>query len=111
MPADTEARISRYAELIGTAVVAGYRDEQKRQVLDDTSQRSLLIDALLEGGVSDNVILGEVAGNLRLPKDGPFVVIAAKVCCDGVEPLPLIGPKLSSLDVYSAWQLLPEWQG
>ena len=88
MPADTEARISGFAELIGTAVVAGYRDEQKRQVLDDTSQRSLLIDALLEGRVRDNFILGEVAGNLRLPKNGPFVVIAAKVRCDGVEPLP-----------------------
>jgi GAF domain-containing protein len=31
MPADTEARISGFAELIGTALVAGYRDEQKRQ--------------------------------------------------------------------------------
>src|SRR6185312_16848697 len=28
MPADTEARISRFAELIATAVVAGHRDEQ-----------------------------------------------------------------------------------
>ena len=48
MPAYTEAGISRFAELIGTAVVAGYRDEQRRQMLDDTSRRSLLIDALLE---------------------------------------------------------------
>ena len=33
MPADTEARVSRFAELISTALVAGYRDEQKRQLL------------------------------------------------------------------------------
>src|SRR5271155_2857854 len=32
MPADTEARISGFAELIATAMVAGYRDEQKRQL-------------------------------------------------------------------------------
>ncbi len=42
MPADTEVRISRFAELIGTALVAGHRDVQKRQLLGETSQRPLL---------------------------------------------------------------------
>jgi PucR C-terminal helix-turn-helix domain/GAF domain/GGDEF-like domain len=108
--ADTEVRISGFAELIGTAVVAGYRDEQKRQMLDDTGRRSLLIDSLLEGRVFDDCSLSEVAGNLRLPKDGPFVIIAAEVPPGDSEPLPLIEPKLRSLDVYSAWRLLPDWQ-
>ena len=110
MPADTEARISAFAELVGIAVVAGYRDEQKRQMLDDTGRRSLLIDSLLEGRVFDDCSLSEVAGNLRLPKDGPFVIIAAEVTPGDSEPLPLIEPKLRSLDVYSAWRLLPDWQ-
>jgi GAF domain-containing protein len=48
MPADTEARISAFAELVGTALVAGYRDEQRRQMFDDASRRPLLIDSLLE---------------------------------------------------------------
>jgi hypothetical protein len=110
MPADTEVRISGFAELIGTAVVAGYRDEQKRQMLDDTSRRSFLIDSLLEGRVFDDCSLREVAGCLRLPKDGPFVVIAAEVRSGGTEPLPTIESKLRSLDVYSAWRFLPDWQ-
>ena len=110
MPADTEAGISRFAELIGTAVVAGYRDEQRRQMLDDTSRRSLLIDALLEGRIRDDCSVDEVANCLRLRKDGPFVVIAASVGSDDVEPLSKIESKLHSLDVYSAWQLLPDWQ-
>jgi hypothetical protein len=76
----------------------------------DTSRRWLLIDALLEGRVRDDCSLGEVAGNLRLPKNGPFVVIAAEVRSDHVEPLTAIGSKLHSVDVYSAWQLLPDWQ-
>jgi signal transduction histidine kinase len=42
MPADTEARISRFAELTATALVAGYRDEQKRQLLAEGSRRSNL---------------------------------------------------------------------
>ena len=110
MPADTEARISAFAELVGTALVAGYRDEQRRQMFDDASRRPVLIDSLLEGRVVDDCSLSEVAGYLRLPKDGPFVVIAAEVTTGGSEPLPLIEPKLRSLDVYSAWRLLPDWQ-
>jgi PucR C-terminal helix-turn-helix domain/GAF domain/GGDEF-like domain len=109
IPADTEVRISGFAELIGTALVAGYRDEQKRQVLDDTSRRSALIDSLLEGRVFDDCSLSEVAGHLRLPRDGPFVVIAAEVRSGCTEPLPLMESKLRSLDVYSAWRLLPDW--
>jgi GAF domain-containing protein len=53
MPADTETRVSRFAELIATALVAGYRDEQKRQLLGETSQRPLLIDSVLEGRILD----------------------------------------------------------
>ena len=110
MPADTEARISAFAELVGTALVAGYRDEQRRQMFDDASRRPLLIDSLLEGRVVDDCSVSELAGYLRLPKDGPFVVIAAEVTSGNSEPLPLIEPKLRSLDVYSAWRLLPDWQ-
>ncbi len=110
MPADTEARISGFAELVASAVVAGYRDEQKRQMLGATSQRPLLIDSLLEGRVNDHWSLWEVAGNLGLPSTGPFVVIAAEVAARGTEALPDIEPKLRSLDVHSAWRLLPELQ-
>jgi len=39
MSADTEVRISRFAELSASAVVAGYRDEQKRQLLAEASRR------------------------------------------------------------------------
>ena len=77
MPADTEARISRFAEVIATALVAGYREEQKRQLLGEASQRPFLIDSLLEGRAIDRWSLCEVASRLRLPASGPFVVMAA----------------------------------
>jgi hypothetical protein len=38
------------------------------------------------------------------------VVIAAKVRSRGREALPVIESKLRSLDIYSAWRLLPDWQ-
>jgi sugar diacid utilization regulator len=110
MPADTEVHISRFAELIATALVAGYRDEQKRQLLAEASQRSNLIDALLAGRAFDDWSLRDLAGQLRLPIDGPFVVIAAPIPSAGDEPLPEIESKLRSLDIFSAWRLLPDLQ-
>jgi sugar diacid utilization regulator/uncharacterized protein YoaH (UPF0181 family) len=110
MPADTEVHISRFAELTAAAVVAGYRDEQKRQILADASRRPNLIDSLLEGRAFDEWSLREVAGDLRLPINGPFVVIAAEVPTVGDEPLPEIESKLRSLDMFSAWRLLPDLQ-
>jgi hypothetical protein len=110
MPAETETRISRFAELIATAVVAGYRDEQKRQLLGDATQRPFLIDSLLEGRALDRWSLGEAASHLRLPADGPFVVLAAEVPAVGREALPEIESKLRSLDIFSAWRLLPDLQ-
>jgi sugar diacid utilization regulator len=110
MPADTEVHVSRFAELIATAVVAGYRDEQKRQLLAEGSQRLSLVDALLEGRAFDEWSLRDVAGYLRLPINGPFVVVAAHVPTVGDEPLPEIESKLRSLDIFSAWRLLPDLQ-
>jgi hypothetical protein len=87
----------------------GRHDEQKWQVLEDISRRSSVLDALLEGRIRDDCRLDQAASCLRLRKHGPFVVIAAKVGSDEVEPLTAIESKLRSLDVYSAWQLLPDW--
>ena len=78
MPAHIEVRISGFAELVASVVVAGYRDEQKRQLLSEASQRPFLIDSLLEGRAVDRWSLCEMASHLRLPADGPFVVIVAE---------------------------------
>ncbi len=110
MPADTEVRISRFAELIAIVLVAGYRDEQKRQLLAEGSQRLSLVDALLEGRAFDDWSLREVADSLRLPINGPFVVIAAQAPTVGDEPLCEIESKLRSIDIFSAWRLLPDLQ-
>ena len=110
MPADTEVRIGRFAELIAAAVVAGYRDEQRRRLLAEGSQRLSLVDALLEGRAFDEWSLRDVAGHLRLPINGPFVVIAAHIPNAGDEPLPEIESKLRSLDIFSAWRRLPDLQ-
>ena len=95
-------------DLFMNAMVAGYREEQKRRLLCETSQRASMIDSLLHGRILDDWSLWEVASVLRLPSSGPFVVIAAEVSTLGAEALPEIESKLHSLDVYSAWRLFPD---
>ena len=58
MPADTEARISAFAELIGTVVVAGHHDEQKRQLLTEASQLSIGSMVWLRDAVSATGVCG-----------------------------------------------------
>jgi hypothetical protein len=110
MPADTEVRTGRFAEMIAHAVAAGNRDEQNRQLLTEASPRSNRLDGLVAGRGFDDWSLRDIAGFLRLPTNGPFVVIAAQVSVAGDEPLPEIESKLRSLDVSSAWTLLPGLQ-
>ena len=51
-----------------------------------------------------------MASHLRLPADGPFVVIVAEGPAVGIEALPEVESKLRSRDVYSAWRLQPDMQ-
>jgi hypothetical protein len=63
-PAATEASITRFAELVARAVVAGYRNQQNGQPLGDVSRRPLSIESLLDGRVLDEWTLWEVANRL-----------------------------------------------
>ncbi len=91
-----------------SAMAQGYRDEQTGRLLREESDRRGLVDALLHGRLLDKWSLWEVADYLRLPHRGPYVVIAAETLVGVGESLPDIESKLRSLDVYSAWQQLPD---
>jgi hypothetical protein len=110
MHADTEARISRIAELVASAVLAEYREQHRRELFAKASQRSDLIDSLFEGRAVDQWSLCALAGSVRLPINGPFVVIAAQIRTVGNEALPAIESKLRSLDIFSAWRIQPDLQ-
>ncbi|HZC93335.1 MAG TPA: helix-turn-helix domain-containing protein [Mycobacterium sp.] len=97
-------------DLFETAKFTGYRDQHRRQMLEEMSQPSVMMDSLLHGQTRDAWTLWEVANYLRLPTEGPFVVIAAEILSMGFEALPEIESKLRSLDVFSAWRLLPDLQ-
>jgi hypothetical protein len=95
-------------EMFATAMFTGYREQHRRQLIEEMSQGTSMMDTLLYGHTHDTWRLWEIANYLRLPTEGPFAVIAAEVPCVGYEALPDIESKLRSLDVFSAWRLLPD---
>jgi hypothetical protein len=97
LPSDTEAGIGDFAELIAP-------------LPDAASGHPELMDSVLEGRTLDHWAAWEAANRLRLPRRGPFVVVAAQAPTIGTSALPEIESKLRSLDVYSAWRVLPDLQ-
>ncbi|AQA06532.1 hypothetical protein BVC93_19440 [Mycobacterium sp. MS1601] len=91
-------------------MVGAYRNQSMQQVLDDEAERAALAEALLEGRLSRDHSLWEVAQLLRIPADGPYIVVAASVPMIGRQALPGVASMLRSIDVFSAWRLLPDVQ-
>jgi hypothetical protein len=110
LPPDADARIGDFAEIIAAASTARHLDQPQQRLLDEVSWRSELMDSVLQGRILDDWAAWETANRLRLPSQGPFVVVTAQAPAIGRSALPEIESKLRSLDVYSAWQVLPDLQ-
>jgi PucR C-terminal helix-turn-helix domain/GGDEF-like domain len=104
------AKVSAAQDIYTDAMVSAYREERARRVLSDESERSVLIDSVLHGRLFEQWSVWEAADYLRLPTEGPYVVIAAAAAAMGAEALPEVEPKLRSMDVFSAWRMLPDLQ-
>jgi PucR C-terminal helix-turn-helix domain/GGDEF-like domain len=92
------------------AMVGGYREEQTAQILAQERERFALIEALLEGRITETVTLWEVADVLRIPKKGPYVVVAAELEHIGRQSVPGVEAALQVANVSSAWRLTPDLQ-
>ncbi|BBX14098.1 PucR family transcriptional regulator [Mycobacterium novum] len=96
----------RYTEAMTTA----YHETATHLAIDDATEQSALTEALLQGRPLGQYSVWEVAQLLRLPARGPYIVIAARLPKIGQQALRSPAAKLRSLDVYSAWRLLPDLQ-
>jgi hypothetical protein len=99
------AKLLTAQDLFTNAMAAGYRQEQTRRVVDDETQRFMLIDALMHGRLFERCSLWEAADYLRLPSTGPFVVIAADIARSGLTPCRI------SRRSYAAWMCPPHGRG
>jgi DNA-binding PucR family transcriptional regulator len=79
-------------------------------LFDEVSWRPELMDCVLQGRLLDDWAAREAVNRLRLPSQGPFVVVTAGAPAVGTLALPEIESKLRSLDVYSVWRVLPDLQ-
>jgi hypothetical protein len=103
-------RIWEAQDVYTNAMTHSYRRRATQQAVDDEAERAALTEALFSGTVSAGRSPWEIADLLRLPTRGPYVVVAARTPELGKHALPGIVDKLRSLDIYSAWRLLPELQ-
>jgi len=72
-------------------------------------ERSVLVAAVLDGRIHDVQDLWDTVEALRLPHDGPYVVVAAEVLEPGEqEQVRVVENRLSVAGVPSAWRLVPE---
>jgi len=92
------------------AMTAAYRRQAMHQALEDEAERSALTEALLQARITDDRSLWEVAQLLGLPQKGPYVVIAAQCPAIGKQALRGVHSMLRSIDIFSAWRLLPDLQ-
>lgn len=90
------------------AMATAYRDTVSRKVLSRAAERAALVEALIDGRIVEQADLWEIAKMLRLPARGPYVVVAAECASLGKSALRGIEAKLSSIEIASAWRLLPD---
>jgi hypothetical protein len=103
-------RVWQAQDLYTTTMAGAYRQQAMQEVLEDEAERAALTEALLEGRIFEDRTVWDIAQLLRIPQRGPYVVVAAEVPTVGKQPLRGIASMLSSVDVSSAWRLLPDLQ-
>jgi hypothetical protein len=85
----------------------GYREEAAAQAISAEQQRSALFQALFDGHLA-TTNPWEAAELLRLPANGPLVVVAAEVPAIGRHALARGEQTLRDAGLTSTWRLLPD---
>lgn len=98
----------RVLEEFTTAMVTGYQEEMARQFVGRQQERSALVQALIDGRLTDTVDLWNTADTLRISLQGPYLVVCAELASIGRSVLPDIEPRLSERGIFSAWRLQPD---
>ena len=85
-----------------TDMANGYREEITAKAIVEEQRRSTLVEAILQGQLTDTSLF-EAADILRLPPQGPFVVIAATLAEPARSTRPQIANRLRHQGISSAW--------
>ncbi len=102
-------RIGHAHHLYIDSAVLAHRQRTLLQAVDDEAEHAALVEALFLGVASPGRSLWEIAEMLRIPRRGPFVVVAARHGELGCATVPELTPRLRGLDIYSVWRRTPEF--
>jgi PucR C-terminal helix-turn-helix domain/GGDEF-like domain len=115
VPGVTAAGLLRASEAIWkvledftTAMVTGYQQEMARQMVNRQHERSAMVQALIDGRLTDTMDLWNTADTLRISLRGPFAVVCAELTRIGRTVFPGIEDRLSARGIFSAWRLQPD---
>jgi hypothetical protein len=86
-------------------VTASYRDTVDERARRNQQTRNAMLDVLLRGDVGEGSPLWESITALRLPRQGTFVVAAARTREPGVESIPDAEETLRHRGIQSAWRV------
>lgn len=98
----------RVLEEFTTAMVTGYQQEMARQFVGRQQERSAMVQALIDGRLTDTVDLWNTADTLRISLHGPYLVVCAELVSVGRSVLPDVEARLSAQGIFSAWRLQPD---
>ncbi len=91
-----------------TAMVSGYQEEMTHQLVNRQQERSAMVQALIDGRLTDTVDLWNTADTLRISLQGPYVVVCTELARVGRSVFPNVEDRLSRRGVFSAWRLQPD---
>jgi len=97
--------IWKLTDAFSKVITEVYDDTAAERYRRSEQERTLLLDALLEGRAQDLPPLADVARILDLPEQGELVVVVAENPAAGAEGLPDIVPAMASERVPCAWRL------
>jgi PucR C-terminal helix-turn-helix domain/GGDEF-like domain len=91
-------------ELSGV-VTTSYRDTVDERARQSQQTRSAMMEVLLRGDIAEGSRLWEYTNALRLPRQGTYVVAAARTPTPGTESIPNAEGALRHRGVQSAWRV------
>ena len=91
-----------------TAMVTGYQEEIAHQLVHRQHERSAMVQALIDGRLTDTIDLWNTADTLRISLQGPFVVVCAELARIGRTVFADVEDRLSARGIFSAWRLQPD---
>jgi hypothetical protein len=102
---DVATRVWEVVDAISAQVAFAYHAAERQLVRADERRRAMLWEGLLQGRAKDLAFAHEAGRIVGVPVDGPYAVVAIDLREESEGSAALLGERLSTQGVQSAWQV------